>query len=541
MSEPTIRAGELRDLLQGPQEVALLDLRNEGRFAEEHLLLAASLPASRLELDMAWRVPRRSTRIVLVDDSPERAERAMPVLAQEGYSAVALLQGYHAECTAAGLGLFSGKHVPSKAFGEVVETTRHTPRISTATLRGWQQGARRLLMVDSRTTPEFRQFALPGALSCPGAELAARVPAMVEEYDAVVVNCAGRTRSIIGAQSLQNLGLGIPVHALENGTMAWHLDGHALVHERLAVLPAPGPLVPMEGPRTVALALLRRSGGRLVGWKELQALQADTQRTTYFYDVRQYEAFAGGTLAGARHAAGGELVQATDHFAPVRNARLVLMDTDHLQAPMTAHWLRQMGWEADVLDLSGRPAPGAPEPNPQPLRAPAPVPTTDPLALQAALRQGRAEVVDVGSSIDYRRAHIPGAWWCPRPATQTALARWQAQPHRTLVFTSADALSAHFAAAEAVGAGLPGALLAGGTAAWRAAGLLMEAGALRLLAPTDDIWYSPYEVAPELREQAMRDYIRWEIGLTERIAREPGIRFCVLGDAGSLTSSTGTA
>ncbi len=147
----------------------------------------------------------------------------------------------------------------------------------------------------------------------------------------------------------------------------------------------------------------------------------------------------------------------------------------------------------------------------------------------------------MGSSIDYRRAHIPGAWWCPRPATQTALARWQAHPHRTLVFTSADTLLAHFAAADAVGAGLPGALLAGGTAAWRGAGLPMEAGAPRLLAPTDDIWYSPYEVAPELREQAMRDYIRWEIGLTERIAREPGIRFRVLGDAGSLPSSTGTA
>ena len=39
------------------------------------------------------------------------------------------------------------------------------------------------------------------------------------------MNCAGRTRSIIGAQSLINAGLPNKVIALKNGTMGWHLAG----------------------------------------------------------------------------------------------------------------------------------------------------------------------------------------------------------------------------------------------------------------------------------------------------------------------------
>src|SRR4030081_1885153 len=37
----------------------------------------------------------------------------------------------------------------------------------------------------------------------------------------VIVNCAGRTRSIIGTQSLINAGIPNPVFALRNGTIGW--------------------------------------------------------------------------------------------------------------------------------------------------------------------------------------------------------------------------------------------------------------------------------------------------------------------------------
>ena len=65
----------------------------------------------------------------------------------------------------------------------------------------------------------------------PGAELVLRVHDIAPSPDTlIVVNCAGRTRSIIGAQSLINAGVPNKVVALRNGTMGWHLAGLACDH-----------------------------------------------------------------------------------------------------------------------------------------------------------------------------------------------------------------------------------------------------------------------------------------------------------------------
>ena len=60
----------------------------------------------------------------------------------------------------------------------------------------------------------------------PGAELVLRIRDIAPSPETmVVVNCAGRTRSIIGAQSLINAGVPNKVVALRNGTMGWNLAG----------------------------------------------------------------------------------------------------------------------------------------------------------------------------------------------------------------------------------------------------------------------------------------------------------------------------
>ena len=76
---------------------------------------------------------------------------------------------------------------------------------------------------------EFTKMNIPGAYCCPGAELVYRVSdASIDSETMVVVNCAGRTRSIIGCQSLINAGVPNPVVALKDGTMGWHLAGFEL-------------------------------------------------------------------------------------------------------------------------------------------------------------------------------------------------------------------------------------------------------------------------------------------------------------------------
>jgi len=520
-------------MLRDGQEIALLDLREEGDFTQGHLLLAASLPIGRLALDLAWRVPRRSTRTVLVGGGEDRMRHALDLLQSCGYSNVCVLQASREQCERAGLGWFRGKFVPSKAFGEVVQTSKRTPHIPVAQLvhlAAHNAERAKLLMVDCRTPEEFEDFSLPDAVNCPGAELVLRVPEHVDPDTVVLVNCAGRTRSIIGTQSLINAGLPNPVYAVENGTMGWCLDGHALrrgVHAPLERA-ATSSFAPLARSHAAALQLLHRTGGALISWRELQQRLDDTAATTYFYDVRLHSDFLRATYPFARSAPGGELVQSTDVFAPVRHARIVVADTELVQAPMTAHWLRQMGWQADVLEPATAPAP---EPNAQArnpwLHTPQPVESVDPAQVCAYLDSPHVALIDCSSSLAFRRNHIPGAWYCARAALAAGLPALPNTVH-TLIFTAEDSALAQFAAADAQALGWRVHVLAGGNRAWRGSGMPMARGAVRQLSEPNDVWYSPYEVEPHLQAAAMREYIAWEIGLAQRVASEPGLAFRVL-------------
>src|SRR5829696_6206359 len=110
----TIGAAALRAMLLDEQELALIDVREERIFSESHLLFARSVPLSRLELRFARLVPRKATRIVLVDDDDGLAARAARVLVAGGYTDVRILDGGNAGWAAAGYELFSGVNVPSK-------------------------------------------------------------------------------------------------------------------------------------------------------------------------------------------------------------------------------------------------------------------------------------------------------------------------------------------------------------------------------------------------------------------------------------------
>src|SRR5262249_12036665 len=129
----------VRGMLTDGQELALIDLREELIYSRDHLLWARSIPLSRLELKFARLVPRRSTRIVLIDDHDGLIEQAAAVLAQSGYTHLLALDGGMAAWTAAGHETFSGVNVPSKAFGEHVEHTSGTPSISAEDLNALMQ------------------------------------------------------------------------------------------------------------------------------------------------------------------------------------------------------------------------------------------------------------------------------------------------------------------------------------------------------------------------------------------------------------------
>lgn len=526
-----LNVAELIELLASGTEHVIVDVREEGVFACGHLFHAASLPLSRLELRVRAMVPRFGTPLVLTADDESDTQRAVAVLARAGYTDLRVLVGGNRGWVAAGQQLFSGIHVPSKAFGEVVEHANHTPRVSPDDVESARNAGVARLHVDSRPLSEFSEFTLPGAADCPGAELLLRAPAAAAGRP-IVVNCAGRTRSIIGAQSLINAGIPA-VAALENGTMGWHLIGQALERGATRLLPVPDTAA-VATARARATRLARQLGVRWLDAAGLAVLRADRNRSTYCLDVRLPEDYVAGHLPGFLSAPGGQLVQSTDLYAPVRNARVVLFDTLGVQAPMTAHWLVQMGVETWVLDLGAQADAALTEHGAAPCTPAVPVPeqhAIDVGTLQRLHASGSALLVDVDDSRAYRRGHLPGACWLTRARVAAKLpdvlaARFAGASSQAAacVFVAADPALAAFACADAKAAGL--------SAVWLevpsrvAQATLGTSTAPDFLCPTDDAWYSPYQLEEGV-EAAMRDYIQWETGLLERLADEPGVRFCV--------------
>jgi rhodanese-related sulfurtransferase len=528
---------EVRAMLKNGGEMALLDVREEGVFSEEgHPFFANSLPLSRLELMIRDLVPRKLARVIVYDGGPgaldreDLADRAARKLALMGYRSLAVMTGGARAWAAAGYQLFTGVNVPSKAFGELVEHRCETPHIAAADLKQRLDAGKQVLIVDSRPIGEFRNMSIPGAFDCPGAELVYRVPDRLPSAETlVVVNCAGRTRSIIGAQSLRNAGLPNPVMALENGTMGWELAGLELARGRDESLPPPS----AEGLRR-AQAMADRVAGRFairhIDDAALARFAAEAeQRTLYLFDVRSPEEYASGHLAGARSAPGGQLVQATDVYMATRNARIVLVDDDGVRAVMTGSWLAQMGWpEIYVLQggLAGRglvqgvAVPAIPEP--EHARAV----LISPAELKVLIDRGEATVVDLAPSIAYEAGHIPGAWFAVRARLPDSLDKVTKRP--VLVLTSPDSVLARLAAAELGDCGFPETrVLDGGTAAWRAAGLPLATGREAMADTPNDCWRRPYDpyAAPDARER----YLKWEIELVRQIEREGDIGFRVAG------------
>ncbi|HKX11489.1 MAG TPA: rhodanese-like domain-containing protein [Stellaceae bacterium] len=526
----TVDARQVKAMLRDGDELALLDVREEGVFARSHVLFATPLPLSRLELGLAALVPRRSTRIVLIDNADGLADRAAALMTRLGYQSLSTLKGGIAAWRDAGYELFSGVHVPSKAFGEVVEHQAGTPNLSAQELKAKLDAGEKLVILDSRPMDEYRTMNIPGGVDCPGVELVRFVYDVAPSPDTlVVVNCAGRTRSIIGAQSLINAGVPHKVTALRNGTMGWHLAGLTLEHGA-SRRPAPPTPAGLAKARAAAESVASRSGVRTIDAATLTRFRAEAEkRSLYVFDVRSHEEYVAGHLAGSRSAPGGQLVQATDAYVGTLNARLVLIDDDGIRSLMTASWLLQLGW-SDVYTmpnaLGGAKLETGSEPRQVLSASDARAETIPPSALKSRLDEGRTLVIDLGTSLQYRDGHIPGARWAIRSrlaAVLPALPR-----HDQIVVTSSDGRLAELGALDlAALTKTEVRALEGGTAAWRTGGLPLASGTEHMMCEAEDVWYRPYDRAQD-REAAMREYLSWEVDLVRQVERDGDARFRVL-------------
>jgi rhodanese-related sulfurtransferase len=389
MTAPSISPAHIRRALLLREEIALLDVRHEAAFATGHPLFAANMAADRIELEAAVRLPRKNVPIVLYDAGEGLVAQAADRLAALGYTDIRQLQGGLQGWREAGYELFQDVNSYAKAFGELVEHRRHTPSLPADDVAALIESDANIAILDVRRPDEYATMNIPGSVSVPGAELVLRAAAVAPDpQTTIIVNCAGRTRSIIGTQSLINAGLPNKVVALRNGTIGWTLASRQLEHGASRR----GDVGLFAGADENAREVAYRAGVRHLEPDEARALQADARRTLYRFDVRTREEYTAGHLPGFRHYPGGQLVQEIDMAAPVRGARILLSDDRGVRADMTASWLAQMGFETYVLEggydatLESTPPLDLPKPDPaHRYRRPYEGTSVDPAAMQAYL------------------------------------------------------------------------------------------------------------------------------------------------------------
>ena len=342
-------------LLSGSSQFALVDVRDPGEYNSSHIPGASLISRRSLEFEMADSVPAKRVAIVVCDDDGRRAALAASTLERMGYRDVSTLEGGMNRWVTRGFPTEWGVNVPSKDFGERVEVEHAVPEIAATELNERIQRGDELVILDTRTPEEYRRFCIPGGRSVPGGELALRITDIARDLgpDAtVVVNCAGRTRSIIGTRVLQRMGL-TNVYGLENGTAGWVLAGLELETN--------ADRVTLEEPTTEAVAtaeaytdrLAAEDGVRFLSIGELRVRMAPAEdEAVYFVDVRTREEYEACHIPGFRWFPGGQAVQRCDDLAVVKKGTLVFCCDGRARATVTASWYRQLGF-GEVYAVNG--------------------------------------------------------------------------------------------------------------------------------------------------------------------------------------------
>ncbi|WP_193369384.1 rhodanese-like domain-containing protein [Pelagibius marinus] len=517
-----VSAVEAKTRVHDGAEIAFLDVREAGEFGEGHPLFAIPCPYSRLEARIAALAPRRSVRVLLIDGGDGVAARAAQTLESLGYGDVAWVGGGVAAWAAAGFGVFKGVNVPSKTLGELAEHAWHPETITAPMLKRWQDEGRVIRFFDCRPPAEYAKMRVPGAVCLPNGELAHRFPVAAPEAETpVVVTCAGRTRSIVGALGLRLAGVEAPVYALENGTQGWQLAGYKLERGNT---PAPYPELDPAGAaatRARAEVLLARQGIAVADRAAVEAWRAEAGRSTYLFDLRAPQEIAAAPAPAFIPALSGQLVQATDQWVGVRHARLVLLDDLGLRGAIAAFWLRQLGYEVAVACFDAElaalpPGKGAPT-----------LPAVEPVEAAAAwraVRAGEAQLVDVRASTAFQVGHAAGALWGIRPR----LDRLPLDRARAVYLVGDEAAVTALAAAELRALGQAAVFaVSGGQDALSAAGAEVEASpeSPGREEAIDFLWFVHDRHDGNL--DASRAYLAWEQGLIAQLDAEERAAFAL--------------
>ena len=522
---PTISCAEVADLLAGDQPFALIDVRESGEYNSSHIVGASLIPRRELELRIVDSVPHADATVVLCDDDGRRAELAAETLRGLGYRNAVAMAGGMARWVTERRPTEWGVNVPSKDFGEKVQVQHHVPEIDAVELRSRMDRGDKMVILDTRTPEEYQRNCIPGGRSVPNGEMGLHISDILRDVDddtTVVINCAGRTRSIIGTRLLQRMGVE-NVFGLENGTAGWVLAGYQLEYgaDRLD-LPEPTE-EGIASAETYADQLVEQDGVRYIDVSALDSLmERRTSETVYLVDVRTDSEYAQGHIPGFRWFPGGQAVQRADEVAVVHNAPIVFCCDGRARAAFTASWYRQMGFE-EVYALQGGTTAwtesgrvletGAPDTIMRPVSGKSVSAVT---ADDLAAAPPSTRIIHVGLSAEFAQGHVPGASWIPRGWMEFRIGDVAPDRDAPVIVTCADGgAQSALAAATLTGMGYTNvSTLKGGTSGWRSSGRDVEVGLTGVMSPPND----NLPMGPDRGYADMVNYLRWEEELGHKYA-----------------------
>jgi rhodanese-related sulfurtransferase len=506
---------DANDRILGPDEAALIDLREPGPFSEGHPLFAVPCPFGGLETAIGALVPRADVPVMLLDGGDGIAVEAAGILTAMGYTDVSVVDGGAPCWAAAGLTLYKGVHVPSKTLGELAELALHPRPLAPDDLARWQAEGRGFLFFDTRPAGEHAKMTVPGATCLPNGELVHRIDSLPKGAP-VVLTCAGRTRGIVGAASLSLIDPDREVWWLEDGTQGWRLAGHDLARDNS---PAPLPAADRAATRARAEGFMAAHELAEITGADVAAMLADKSRTTFVLDVRDPSEARADPLPCARPAPVVTLVQATDQFIGLRRARVVLADEPCLRGALAAYWLRAMGYDVAVcrIDAALRALPERPGPA-WPDRK---IPEIEAAEALTEVAEGRAVFVDLRSSTSHADGTVAGAVWSHR-------ARLSDLPQGPALYLIGDTSPrAALAAATLTDRGRADVrIVAGGQPALQAVGARIVPGRAMDLSEAVDI-ISFAHGRHEGDSDASRLYLSWEKGLVDQLSPAERAQFAL--------------
>lgn len=520
MSVGLLAIDQLVAALAGTRPPVLLDVRDLVESESGHLPGATILPRRRLEFRIDALVRDRLTPLVVVDSGAEiapgvrdpRAALAADTLLGAGWREVAVLDGGVAAWRLAGLPVVSGTQVSSKAFGRRVADIERVPMVDVATLRRWQQAGRRIALCDVRSADEHVEDCIPGSVSLPGFEAVSHALDMAAESDVIVLCSSARTRSLLVARTLIDLGLS-DVVALDGGQLAWRLAGLPLERgsRRRRVQPSNAS---RQFAELGAARLAKHLGVEGIEAADLATLVGSGDVNFNAFDLRNLRQHGVAHVPRSVSVACDVLLVRRSELLALQDAPAVLIDDDGMRAHLAGVWLRRLG-QTRVRTLEGGFAAWINDGRAARTAADLPLGWREASAATPGLGAddvarwlaawAPARVLHVDTAASFRRGHLPGATWLPRGWLEARIGAIASSLDEPLLVTCVDGTQSAYAAATLRQRGHANvAWLQGGTRIWAGAGRALET-ASETLQDDDGL------LMPARRDaQAMRDYLDWE-------------------------------